>query len=248
MQETMGLIISNEQIADATYRMEIKASITEAMTPGQFVNIKVKEHLLRRPISIASIEEDAFVIVYRIVGDGTRILSEMKKGEMIDLFGPLGNGYPIHEEQKDVLLLGGGIGVPPLYEVAKRYRALGKTVYVALGFDRKGCVFFEREFRKLGCQVVVATMDGSYGTKGTVLDAVEKAKIDVDFVYSCGPMAMLKAIEARYQKGYTSFEARMACGIGACMACVCKDREDGKLYHRICKEGPVFAIGKVGFA
>ena len=118
MQETMGLIISNEQIADATYRMEIKASITEAMTPGQFVNIKVKEHLLRRPISIASIEEDAFVIVYRIAGDGTRILSEMKKGEMIDLFGPLGNGYPIHEEQKDVLLLGGGIGVPPSYEVA----------------------------------------------------------------------------------------------------------------------------------
>lgn len=246
MLESTGRILVNEQIAKDTYRMEIKSDLVKEMQPGQFVNIKVKHHILRRPISISSIEIESFIIIYKVVGEGTKELSEMKVQEEINLFGPLGHGYPIHEELKEVLLFGGGVGVPPLYEVAKRYRAMDKKVEVVLGFSDQDSIFYEDAFKSLGCNVVVATMDGSYGVNGTVIDAVKEANITTDFVYSCGPMPMLKAIEERYEKGYTSFEARMACGMGACMACVCKDKENPELYRRICKEGPVFAIGKVG--
>lgn len=246
MKEDCGRIISNELIAEDTYKMVIASTLCKEMKAGQFVNIKVAEHFLRRPISISSIDEASYTIIYKVVGEGTELLSAMTSGMELNVFGPLGSNYPIHEELSAVLLLGGGVGVPPLYEVAKQYRQLGKRVVVALGFNNASACFYEHEFKALGCEVLMATMDGSVGVKGTVLDAVDAAGIDLDFVYSCGPMPMLKAIESRYTSGYTSFEARMACGIGACMGCVCKDKQDESIYYRICKEGPVFEIGKVG--
>lgn len=248
MQEEAGIIIRNQKIAKDTYCMEIQAKMSADMSPGQFVNIKVDGFLLRRPISICSIEErNHFVIIYKVVGEGTKKLSTLRTQSSIQLFGPLGSSYPIHEELEEVLLIGGGVGVPPLYEVAKRYRNLGTAVQVVLGFNDADSVFYANEFERLGCSVVVATMDGSKGTKGTVMDAIAEHQVTCDFTYSCGPRAMLKAVEATYDKGYMSFESRMACGIGACMACVAKDKKEENLYHKICKDGPVFPIGKVEF-
>ena len=139
------------------------------------------------------------------------------------------------------------MGVPPLLELARVYKKIRMKTYVVLGFNDGESVFYEEEFKKLGCEVYVATMDGSYGVKGTVMDAIEAADIDSTFVYCCGPVPMLKAVEAKYTKGYMSFESRMACGMGACMVCVAKDKKEENMYHRICKEGPVFPIGKVDY-
>ena len=248
MQEERGLILSNQKIAKDTNRMEIQANIVKDMKPGQFVNVQVEGYMLRRPISICSVEgKNSFVIIYKVVGDGTKKLSTMRRQEIIDVFGPLGSSYPIHEEENEVLLIGGGVGVPPLYELAKQYRKLGTKVYVVLGFNDSDSIFYENEFERLGCEVVIATMDGSYGVKGTVIDAIDARNITCDFTCSCGPRPMLKAVEARYTRGYMSFESRMACGIGACMACVAKDKKEENMYHRICKEGPVFPIGKVEY-
>lgn len=248
MQEEQGIIISNQKIAQDTYRMEIQAGMSRDMKPGQFVNIKVEGYMLRRPISICSIEEHGrFVIIYKVVGDGTRKLSTLRTQTIIDVFGPLGSSYPLHEELDEVLLIGGGVGVPPLYELAKQYRGMEKKVHVVLGFNDADSVFYANEFERLGAHVVIATMDGSKGIKGTVMDAIHEAGITCDFTYSCGPRPMLKAVEAAYTKGYMSFESRMACGIGACMACVAKDKKEENMYHRICKEGPVFPIGKVEY-
>lgn len=245
MIEDTGMILSNEMLCLDTYKMVIQSSLSEKMTPGQFVNIRVEGCFLRRPISICSIDEGEYTIIYKVVGEGTEKLAKMQANEHLNVFGPLGSGFPINEVEH-VLLIGGGVGVPPLYEVAKRYRKKGSQVDVVLGFNSSQQVFYEEEFKALGASVVVATMDGSAGVFGTVMDAITQANITSDYVYSCGPMAMLKAIESKYTKGYTSFEARMACGMGACMGCVCKDKEDTAIYYRICKEGPVFPIGKVG--
>lgn len=248
MQVETCLIMRNDKIAKDTYRMQLQGKIAQDMKPGQFVNIKVDGYMLRRPISICSVEsKNEFVIVYKVVGDGTKVLSELSARRMLDVFGPLGSSYPIHEELDEVLLIGGGVGVPPLYELAKQYRAINKTVYVVLGFNDAASVFYVNEFERLGANVVVATMDGSYGVKGTVMDAIKEKNITCDFTYSCGPIPMLKAVESAYSKGYMSFESRMACGIGACMACVAKDKKEENMYHRICKEGPVFPIGKVEY-
>lgn len=248
MQEEQACIISNTQIAKDTYEMAIQANMSKDMLPGQFVNIKIDGFMLRRPISIASIVNDnSFKIIYKVVGDGTKALATLLPEMKIDVLGPLGSSYPIHEEVDEILVIGGGVGVPPLYELAKQYRAHNKHVHVVLGFNDDASVFYEEAFQQLGCHVVIATMDGSYGVKGTVMDAIKEHTIACDFTYSCGPRPMLKAIEATYTKGYMSFEARMACGMGACMACVAKDKKEEGLYHRICKEGPVFPIGKVEF-
>lgn len=248
MQVETCLIMRNDKIAKDTYRMQLQGKIAQDMKPGQFVNIKVDGYMLRRPISICSVEsKNEFVIVYKVVGDGTKVLSELSARRMLDVFGPLGSSYPIHEELDEVLLIGGGVGVPPLYELAKQYRAINKKVNVVLGFNDAASVFYVNEFERLGASVVVATMDGSYGVKGTVMDAIKEKGITCDFTYSCGPIPMLKAVENAYSKGYMSFESRMACGIGACMACVAKDKKEENMYHRICKEGPVFPIGKVEY-
>ena len=241
-------VMSNEKIAKDTYRMEFEYSNAREMRPGQFVNLKIDGFMLRRPISISDIvDRTHFAIVYKVVGDGTQALTELKAGDEINMFGPLGSYYPMHEDIDSVLLIGGGVGVPPLFELAKKYRKIKRHVEVVLGFNDKESVFYEEEFKNLGCEVYVATMDGSYGIKGTVMDAIREANITTDFVCSCGPVPMLKAVEEKYSKGYMSFESRMACGMGACMACVAKDKKEENLYHRICKEGPVFPIGKVEF-
>lgn len=245
MNKYQDSIISNQKIAKDTYQMILASSLAKEAKPGQFVHIKIAKKMLRRPISIASINETSYTIIYKVVGSGTKILSELQAGTKLDVFGPLGSEFPIHLDQENILMIGGGVGVPPLYEVAKRYRALGKTVSVVLGFQNKDAIFYEQEFHDLGCQTYISTMDGSYGVTGTVMDVIEKNQILEGFVYSCGPLPLLKAVESKYQHGYVSFEARMACGIGVCMSCVCKDKKDKEHSYRICKEGPVFAIGKV---
>lgn len=241
-------ILANTKIAKDTYRMELSYDNAKMMRPGQFINIKIDGFMLRRPISISEvISRTSFAIVYKVVGDGTAALSEMKEGQMIDMLGPLGSFYPVHEDIDEVIIIGGGVGVPPLLELAKKYRKIRRTVHVVLGFNDSESVFYEDEFRKLGADVTVATMDGSYGVKGTVMDAIREKEIEGDFVCCCGPVPMLKAVEEKYSKGYMSFESRMACGMGACMACVARDKKEENMYHRICKEGPVFPIGKVEY-
>ena len=241
MQEN-AVILSNIEIAKDIWRMEIKTGIAKAAKPGQFIEISVPGFYLRRPISISEIKPDSIIIIYKILGQGTNKMTELKAGEMLDIFGPLGNGFLIQEE-KEVLLVGGGVGVPPLYELAKRYRNQNAHVDVVLGFNDEASIFYKEEFEVLGCRVEIATMDGSKGVKGTVLDAIKQANIKTDYLYACGPLMMLKALDQVYTKGYISLEARMACGLGACMGCVVKDKEGNSL--RVCKDGPVFEVGKV---
>lgn len=238
-------IISNEVIASDTYKMVLKPTVMTTILPGQFINIKMEGCMLRRPISVASVDEDTYTIIYKVVGEGTEKLKNMKAKDTLDVLVALGSSFPIYASVDEVLLIGGGVGVPPLYEVAKQYRLLHKSVTVVLGFQDTDAIFYEQEFKALGCDVYIATMDGSYGSKGTALDAIREHGITTPYVYSCGPMRMLAAIDQMYTQGYLSFEARMACGMGACMGCVCKDKKDKEIYYRICKEGPVFEIGKV---
>lgn len=237
-------IISNILIAKDTFEMKISFENTKAIRPGQFVNIKVPGFSLRRPISISSVEKDYIIIIYKILGKGTLEMSKFEQGMIIDVLGPLGNPFTIHENQDEILIIGGGVGVPPLYEVAKIYRKLDKKVTVVLGFNDSSSVFLSKAFEELGCTVFVSTMDGSSGYKGHVMQLIEEYNLN-GFVYSCGPEIMLKAVEEKFEDGYVSYESRMACGIGTCMACVCKDKKDPQKYYRICKEGPVFKIGVV---
>lgn len=243
MQEN-AIILSNIEIAKDIWRMEIKTTFAQKAKPGQFIEISVPGFYLRRPISICEIKEkeDILMIIYKVLGQGTEKMTELSSGDSLDVFGPLGNGFPIEDIDK-VLLVGGGVGVPPLYETAKQYRLKGTQVDVVLGFNDKDAIFYKEEFEQLGCNVEVATMDGSFGTKGTVLDAIKANNINTDFINACGPLMMLKALDATYSKGYISLEARMACGLGACMGCVVKDKDGNSL--RVCKDGPVFEVGKV---
>lgn len=234
-------IVEHITIAKDIYKLTLQTSIARFARAGQFVQVEIPGFFLRRPISICRIlNAERIVLVYRTVGEGTKKLSTIKEGK-VNLFGPLGNGFPI--EERDVLLIGGGIGVPPLLETAAQYKAGNRSVIAVLGFNSAADVILETEFKALGCQTYTATMDGSYGTRGTVLDAIRKNNIDFSFVMACGPKAMLKAVQNAYQDGYISLEERMACGMGACMGCVTKDIDGNAL--RICKEGPVFPIGKV---
>ena len=245
MKITQDTVISNEKIAKDTYQMVLQPEEMPVILAGQFVNIKIDGLLLRRPISICSINETTYMIIYKVVGEGTKKLSEMAVGTTLDVLKPLGSFFPIHEELDEVLLIGGGVGIPPLYEVAKQYRKRNKRVAVVLGFNDMESKFYDIEFRQLGCSIYVATMDGTSGIKGTVMDCIRQYDLKIEYIYSCGPLRMLEAINQNYSKGYLSFEARMACGMGACMGCVCKDSKDKELYYRICKEGPVFEVGKV---
>lgn len=223
--------------------------------PGQFVHIKVAEGiapLLRRPISICNVdqEKNEFTMLYRAEGQGTKTLATRKQGEMVDVLGPLGHGFPVEEAEtgQTALLVGGGIGVPPLYELSQRLVAKGVRVIHILGFQTKDVVFYEEKFAELG-DTYVATVDGTHGTKGFVTDVIDNYGIDFDILYSCGPLAMLRALEGRYKekKAYISLEERMGCGIGACFACVCHLQEDpsGHSYKKVCSDGPVFPIGEV---
>lgn len=233
-------IVSNIEIAKDIWKMELETNLAKEAKPGQFIEITVPGYFLRRPISINEIKENGLVIIYKVLGKGTEKMTTLEG--TLDIFGPLGNGFPI-EDKEAVLLIGGGVGVPPLYETAKQYLSKGTKVDVVMGANDKDSLFFVEEFKELGCNVVIATMDGSEGTKGTVVDAIQANGITTDYILSCGPLPMLRALNNTYTKGYISLEARMACGMGACMGCVVKDTEGHSL--RVCKDGPVFEIGKV---
>lgn len=240
MKVDTGIIKSNTYIGKDVYKMEIQTDLADEVQCGQFVEVEVPNYFLRRPISVCEVKEDhTIVLVYKVVGDGTRFMTTMH--DEISLFGPCGNGFPVVDE--DVLLIGGGVGVPPLVETAKQYIQNGHKITAVLGFNTDRDAILVEKLKAIGAEVVVATMDGSLGTKGTVMDAIKENGIDVPFVLACGPLPMLKAVASTYTDGYISLESRMACGMGACMGCVVKD-EKGEA-KRVCKDGPVFEIGKV---
>ncbi len=234
---TQGIyeIISNEKIALNVYKMVLCGDISAITASGQFVNIKLEGKFLRRPISICDYDEKTITIIYKVVGEGTEQMSEMQSGEKLDVLVGLGNGYSLEKSGDKPLLIGGGVGVPPMFNLCKKLKEQGKKVTVVLGFNTKEEIFLEDDFKSLGAEVIVATADGSYGIKGFVTDAMK----DVDYTYffTCGPMPMFKAIEAvAVTSGQYSFEERMGCGFGACMGCSCKTKYGNK---RICKDGPV---------
>jgi dihydroorotate dehydrogenase electron transfer subunit len=249
-------IISNEEIADNIFKMVLSGDLVQELEePGQFLHFKTGtgvDPLLRRPISIAEInkENSSLTVIYRAEGKGTKILSAARSGEKVDVLGPLGKGFPIHNEDegKTALLVGGGIGVPPLYELSKQLVERGMKVIHVLGFQTSGAAFYEGEFNELG-PTYIATVDGSLGTKGFVTDVIQQQGIEFDLFYSCGPKAMLAALSNSYGdlKGYISLEERMGCGIGACFACVCQKavNDGGKDYVKVCSDGPVFPVGVV---
>ena len=227
-------IIENVALTDAVYRMVLRGDVSEITAPGQFVNIKLDGMYLRRPISVCDVSADTLTIIYKAVGKGTKMMSAMKSGKL-DLLSGLGNGYDLSCAGDSPVLIGGGVGVPPMYLLAKRLIAQGKRVRVILGFNTKSEIFYEEEFKALGADVTVTTVDGSYGCKGFVTDALKD--MSYSYFYTCGPEPMLKAVyKASETSGQMSFEKRMGCGFGACMGCSCKTITG---YKRICKEGPV---------
>ncbi len=235
MKQSIFEIKSNELIAKAVYKMVLLGDTADITASGQFVNIKLDGFFLRRPISVCDSTEGELTLVYKVVGRGTEAMSQMKAGERLDILTGLGNGYDTAKSGDKPLLVGGGVGVPPLYKLARLLIAEGKQVSVILGFNTKDEVFYKDEFEALGAKVYVSTVDGSMGTKGFVTDCLKD--IDYTYFYTCGPEPMLKALYgATATSGSFSFEERMGCGFGACMGCSCKTVTGNK---RICKEGPV---------
>ena len=227
-------ILSNEPLTKDVYKMVLEGDTEYITAPGQFINIALDGKYLRRPISVCDYDEDCITIIYKVVGEGTEQMSALKIGTVLDVLTGLGNGYDISKSTKP-LLIGGGVGVPPMYNLAKTLIANGQVPTVILGFNTVDEVFYEQEFKALGCDVFVTTADGSYGIKGFVTDAL--LGIDFDYFYTCGPLPMFKAIyNAVDTDGQFSFEERMGCGFGACMGCSCKTKYGNK---RICKDGPV---------
>ena len=235
MKQGIFTIISNEALTDSVYKMVLSGDTSAITASGQFVNIQLAGKFLRRPISVCDYDSQTLTIVYKVVGKGTEQMSVMSAGEQLDILTGLGNGYDLSLSGDKPVLLGGGVGVPPMYNLAKKLIALGKDVTVILGFNTKSEVFYEEEFKALGCNVIVATADGSHGVKGFATTPL--AELDYTYFYTCGPEPMLKAVyKATSTSGQMSFEERMGCGFGACMGCSCKTLTG---YKRICKEGPV---------
>ena len=236
-------ILTNEPLTDAVWRMTLAGDTQWITAPGQFVNIALEGKFLRRPISVCDYDAGRLTLIYKVVGEGTAQMSRMTPGMELDLLTGLGNGFTPKEESQRPLLVGGGVGVPPLYHLARRLLAAGKPVEVVLGFNTAREVFYEEEFQALGCSVTVATADGSRGVKGFVTTAIAERGLEFDYFYACGPLPMLRALcEGVAQDGQLSFEERMGCGFGACMGCSCKTKYGNK---RICKEGPVLEKGEI---
>lgn len=247
-------IVHQAEIAHNIYELTVQGELVQEMSPGQFVHVKVGdtfEPLLRRPISIANInkETNEFTMIYRAEGRGTSLMALRQHGNELDVLGPIGNGFPVEAcpEGGTALLVGGGIGVPPLYELSKQLNARGiRTIHV-LGFQTENVTFYEEQFNALG-ETHYVTVDGTKGTKGFVTTVLDELNPEFDVFYSCGPLPMLRALETYYPEkpGYLSFEERMACGIGACFACVCDTTESQeKDYVKVCSDGPVFPKGVV---
>lgn len=226
-------VIKNIKLNDSVMEMTLLGD-TSGIKPGQFVNIMLEGLYLRRPISVCDIRGDKLIIIYKVVGKGTEMMKNIQEG-YLDLLTELGNGYDLSKSGANPLLIGGGVGIPPMYYLAKKLIEEGKKVTVILGFNTKAEIFYEEEFKNLGASVFVTTADGSYGSKGFVTDKM--ADLDYSYFYTCGPEAMLKAVyEASNTSGQFSFEERMGCGFGACMGCSCKTITG---FKRICKEGPI---------
>ena len=234
MKDVIFTVKSNRKIAKNTYEMRLIGN-TEGIFAGQFVNHKLDGFYLRRPISVCDLDGDCLTVIYKAVGKGTEAMAKMTGGEEILTLTGLGNGYDLSASGERPLLIGGGAGVPPMYLLCKKLIAEGKTCSVILGFGSADEVFFEDEFRTLGADVTVTTVDGSYGTRGFVTDAI--GKYSYTYFYTCGPEPMLKAVyNSSATSGQFSFEERMGCGFGACMGCSCETKYGKK---RICKDGPV---------
>ncbi len=229
-------IAENKKIAKDVYYMTLEGDTSFITAPGQFINIKIDGLYLRRPISISDWDDKAIYIIYKAVGTGTDKMSQMKIGEKLDILTGLGNGFTIKQESNNPLVIGGGVGTPPMYNLTKQLIQKGKKPTVILGFTSKDDVFGEEEFKALGCPVYITTNDGSYGTKGFVTDVI-KTLTGYDYFYTCGPQPMLKAVAMATEcSGQLSFEERMGCGFGGCMGCSCQTLTGNK---RICKEGPI---------
>lgn len=234
MKQMTLAVTENVRIAENVYKMVLEDPELEEQMPGRFINIRLDGLYLRRPISVCESDPGNVVIIYKVVGKGTERLSRIRKHERLDVLTGLGNGYDLSRAGDRPLLLGGGVGVPPLVKLARRLREAGKEVSAVLGFNTKAEVFGEEAFRDAGCRTTVTTVDGSYGIKGFVTDALPE---DYSYFYTCGPEPMLRAVyKATRTSGQFSFEERMGCGFGACMGCSCKTITG---YKRICREGPV---------
>lgn len=238
-------IISNSQIAEKTYEMILEGETNKITKPGQFINIKLNdsnEYLLRRPMSIHDYADNKLSFIYKVIGKGTQILSEKQANEKLDILGPLGNGFTVKPEYKHHCIIGGGLGIPPLYSVAKELHSKNIPFTVILGFSTKADLFKIKEFSKLTNNIYICTIDGSFGFKGNVIQCIIENKIFFDYYYACGPKAMLDALVKTNLRGQLSYEERMGCGFGACMGCTCKTTNG---YKRICKEGPVLESDEV---
>ena len=234
MKQGFFEIVKNVALTADVYKMELAGDTSAVTAPGQFVNIKLEGKFLRRPISVNDCVDGLLTIIYKVVGEGTAQMAKMKAGEKLDILTGLGNGYDLADAGEHPVCLGGGVGVPPLYMLAKQLIAAGKKVSVVLGFNKASEVFYAEEFKALGADVTVTTVDGSMGVKGFVTDALPT---DYTYFYTCGPEPMLRAVwNSSKSSGQFSFEERMGCGFGACMGCSCKTKYGNK---RICKDGPV---------
>ena len=234
MKQSIFEILSNEALTDSVYKMVLGGDTSAITASGQFVNIQLDGLFLRRPISVCDYDDKTLTIIYKVVGKGTEAMASMTEGKL-DILTGLGNGYDLSVSGENPVLIGGGVGVPPMYNLAKKLLEQGRKVTVILGFNTKNEIFYEEEFKKLGCSVMVTTVDGSYGIKGFVTDALKD--VPYTYFYTCGPEPMLKAVyKASATSGQMSFEERMGCGFGACMGCSCKTLTG---YKRICKDGPV---------
>ena len=235
MKQSIFEILSNTALTDSVYKMVLAGDTSAITAAGQFVNIQLDGMFLRRPISVCDYDEKTLTIVYKVVGKGTEAMSAMTAGKKLDILTGLGNGYDLSMSGDRPVLLGGGVGVPPMYNLAKKLLAQSKEVTVILGFNTKSEIFYEEEFKNLGCNVIVATADGSYGVKGFATTPL--ADLHYTYFYTCGPEPMLKAVyKATSTSGQMSLEERFGCGFGACMGCSCKTLTG---YKRICKDGPV---------
>lgn len=238
MKQVVFEIVSNTQLTESVYEMKLSGDTSAITAPGQFVELSLEGKFLRRPISVCNFDPESLTLIYKVVGKGTAQMAELTAGTKIDTLTGLGNGFNDNVESSKPLLVGGGVGVPPLYRLARNLIAKGKSVTVVLGFNTASELFYKAEFEALGATVVVATADGSLGIKGFVTDAIREAKIEADYFYSCGPLPMLKALCSTLAiPGEISLEERMGCGFGICMGCSIQTASGAK---RVCKEGPVF--------
>ncbi|MGN0542044.1 MAG: dihydroorotate dehydrogenase electron transfer subunit [Acutalibacteraceae bacterium] len=235
MNRGIYTVKENRALTDSVYLMKLEGDTSSITAPGQFINIGLDGFYLRRPISICDYDDKEITIIYKTVGEGTLAMSRLAAGAELDVLCGLGNGFDVTKSGEKPVLIGGGVGVPPLYNLCKKLTSLGKNVTVILGFNTESEIFYKDEFSALGADVIVTTVDGSSGVKGFVTDALKN--IDYDYFYTCGPMPMFRAIEKTAStRGQYSFEERMGCGFGACMGCSCKTKYGNK---RICKDGPV---------